>query len=134
MPQDIQELLRSLSDVMFPAEPDTAVLLDSVGYDGDSPLHVVAWRNDLEAVELLISAGANVNAPGEMNETPLHVAVHQGNARMVRAMLLAGAQVDLRSEFGETPMEDAIGQGGEMAALFADAPPPNNSLERTRGR
>jgi ankyrin repeat protein len=90
MPQDIQKLLRSLSDVMFPSDPDTPVRVDSVGYDGDTPLHVVAWRNDLDAVLLLIDAGADVNAKGEMDETPLHIAVHHGNPRMVQAMLRAG--------------------------------------------
>ena len=134
MPQDAQELLRSLSDVMFPANPDTPVQIDSVGYDGDTPLHVVAWRNDVEAVQLLVDAGADVNAIGEMDETPLHVAIRQKNSRMVQVMLRAGARVDIRSEFGETPKEAAILLGGEIAALFADATPPNKSLERTRGR
>lgn len=134
MPQDTQELLRSLSDVMFPSAPDTPVQLDSVGYDGDTPLHVVAWRNDLEAVQLLIDAGADVNATGEMDETPLHIAVRHGNARMVQAMLRVGAQADIRSEFGDTPRERAVLQGGEIAALFGDATPPNTSLKRTRER
>lgn len=121
MPRDTQELLRSLSDVMFPSAPDTPVRLDSVGYDGDTPLHVVACRNDLEAVQLLIEAGADVNAKGEMDETPLHIAVEHGNVQMVQAMLRAGARTDTRSEFGGTPMERALSQGGEMAALFIGA-------------
>jgi uncharacterized protein len=132
MPREIDELLRSLSDVMFPAEPETSVKIDSVGYDGDTPLHVVAWRDDLAGVKLLIRAGADVNARGEMRETPLHVAVQQENAPMVQVMLEAGAQTDICSELGETPQSLAAIQGGEIAKLFVGAPPPNTSLERTR--
>jgi ankyrin repeat protein len=118
MTQDTKQLLRSLSDVMFPSAPDTPVQIDSVGYDGDTPLHLVAWRNDLEAVRLLIDAGADVNARGEMDETPLHIAVHHGNVQMVQVLLRAGARADIRSEFGDTPKERASLQGGQVAALF----------------
>ena len=75
----------------------------------------MAWRNDLEAVRILIAAGADVNAKGEMDETPLHIAVHQSNRAMVSALLEAGARDDIRSEFGDTPRERA---GAELAALF----------------
>jgi ankyrin repeat protein len=79
----------------------------------------MAWRNDLEAVEILISAGANVNAIGDMGETPLHVAISNQNPEMVAALLRAGARDDIRSEFGSTPREKAARLGDVMAALFA---------------
>jgi len=103
---------------MFPAEPERCPTIVSVGYDGDSPLHVVAWRNNLEAVQVLIDAGANVNAQGEMDETPLHVAVRQRNVLMVAAMLDAGARPDIRSKFGDTPKELALQGDGSVAKLF----------------
>jgi len=118
VPRSLQEVLQSISDVMFPADPERCPTIDSVGYDGDSPLHVVAWRNDLDAVQVLIDAGANVNAQGEMNETPLHVAVRQRHVLMVSAMLDAGARPDIRSEFGDTPKELALQEGGSVARLF----------------
>jgi ankyrin repeat protein len=132
MPQDMQELLRTLSNVMFPAEPDTPVRIDSVGYDGETPLHILAWRDDLCGVQLLVAAGADVNAIGEMGETPLHAAIHQGNTAMIQTMLRAGARTDIKSELGETPHELAKEYGGEIAALFVSATPPNTSFERTR--
>lgn len=36
-------------------------------------------RKDRYAVDLLIAAGADVNAVGDMGETPLHVALRQNN-------------------------------------------------------
>jgi uncharacterized protein len=103
---------------MFPSDPERCPALDSVGYDGDSPLHVLVWRNDLEGVQVLIEAGANINATGEMDETPLHIAVTQQNVSMARALLEAGARDDVRCEFGDTPRERALQQGGPTASLF----------------
>ena len=118
MARSLQDVLRSVSDTMFPSEPERCANIDSVGYDGDSPLHVAAWRNDLEAVRILIGAGANVNAQGEMDETPLHVAVRQRNVLMMSALLDAGARTDIRSEFGDSPEELARQEGGSTAKLF----------------
>ena len=74
----LEEILASTSDTLFPAELGEApVAIDSADCDGDTPLHVMVWRKDRYAVDLLIEAGANVNAVGDMSETPLHVAVGQ---------------------------------------------------------
>ena len=97
----LDEVLASTSDVVFPAEAGRQkVELNSRCCDGDTPLHVVAWRNDFEAAQVLVSAGADVNAIGEMGETPLHVAVHNENGKMARLFLDAGGRTDIRGEFG----------------------------------
>jgi ankyrin repeat protein len=115
-------VLQSISDVLFPSDPERLVAIDSVGYDGDTPLHVVAWRNDLEAVQVLIRAGADLNAMGEMDETPLHIAIRQENVPMALAMLEAGARDDIRCEFGDTARERALRQGGALVNLFGESP------------
>jgi len=104
---------------MFPAElGERAVAIDSIGVGGDTPLHVMAWRNDVEGVEILIRAGADVNAKGEMDETPLHIAVTQRNIPMIQVMLKAGARTDIRCEFGDTPRERAAGYGEAFESIF----------------
>ncbi len=119
MKRSLQAVLQSIADVLYPADFETRkVTIDSVGDDGDTPLHVLAWRNDLEAVEILLGAGANASVKGEMDETPLHIAVTQKNLAMVAAMLKIGARDDIRCEFGDTPRERAIEQGDPLASLF----------------
>lgn len=117
--ESLDDVLKSLSDVLFPADlGDHPVAIDSHGYDGDTPLHVLAWRNDLERAEILVRAGADVNAVGEMDETPLHVVLTQRNPGMIQLLLRAGARGDLRCEFGDTPQERAFAMGEEYANLF----------------
>jgi ankyrin repeat protein len=117
MSRSLQEVLQSTSDTLFPAELGEApVTLQSTDCDGDTPLHVLAWRGDTEGALLLIRNGADVNAVGDMGETPLHVALSQGNRLLVAALIAAGARTDIRSEFGQTPAERAKELGMELSA------------------
>ncbi len=115
----LDEVLASISDALFPEMLGEAeVKIDSVGSDGDTPLHIAVWRNDLHAVKVLIAAGANVDAMGDMGETPLHVAIGQKNISIVEALLEAGVRTGLRSEFDQTAIERAEKTGGEIAKLL----------------
>ena len=59
-----------------------------------------------QIVEMLLGAGADVNAADEHGNTPLHTAVagDWANATAVRTLLRAGALVDLPNADGEAPM------------------------------
>ncbi len=50
-------------------------LIGNIGY---TPLHVAAWRNHPEAVELLLAAGADPDVPCEAGKTPLAIAEENG--------------------------------------------------------
>ena len=71
---------------------------------GDSPLHIVSNWGDCEAIEVLISAGADIDAKGESGFTPLHCAVEQNKPAAVLKLLYLGAKV-LKNDDGETPLE-----------------------------
>lgn len=115
----LEEILASTSDVLFPAEMgERVVFISSTDCDGDTPLHVMVWRDDAYAVKVLLAAGANPNAVGDMGETPLHVAVSKENFAIAEALLRAGAKANIRSDFNETAKERAIHKGGELAKLF----------------
>ena len=125
----LQEVLRYAAEHFFPSEDEPAsISIDTRGPDGDTPLHLFAWRSDVESAKVLIEAGANVNAPGDMSTTPLHVALSQQCEPMVLLLLAAGAEVNIRSEFNETPQEAAQRIGGRFAEIFANRKSRRNAV------
>lgn len=117
--ETFEEMLASCSDTLFPAEMGmAAVTLDSRDVDGDTPLHVMLWRNNTYAVLRFIEAGADVNAVGDMSETPLHVALRQQNLVAVEALLKSGADVSCVDEFGQSPRDLADQVKGDVRRLF----------------
>ncbi len=110
--QTLAEVLASVSDTLFPADfGEHPVALDSRGSNDDTPLHVLLWREDADGVAVLIAAGADVNAAGDMGKTPLHVALWTRDRPLVEALLRAGARTDVRSEFGFTAADKAADLG-----------------------
>ncbi len=83
--------------------------------DGRAALHWVAATNP-RSVQLLIDAGADVNAraPAATDNTPLHQAA--GNADSTRRLLAAGADPTLTNANGDTPLDLAERSGAEDVA------------------
>lgn len=102
-----------------------ALMLDNGGnpsaVSGRGTLHWVAGHN-LEAVRLLIDAGADVNmrAPGAMNNTPLH---HAAIRPEITALLLeAGADPTLQNDSEDLPVNLAENNDAqEVVALLRAA-------------
>lgn len=102
-PATLAEILASASDVLFPEFLGEKVIeVNSRSASDDTPLHVMAWRQDSASASVLIAAGADVNAVGDMGETPLHVAMRVRDWTLAAMLVRAGARTDIRSEFGET--------------------------------
>jgi hypothetical protein len=134
----LRELLQSTSDVLFPADMgERRVELDSRDSDGDTPLHVLLWRRDVQGARELIAAGADTTAAGDMDDTPLHVALRLELADAVAMLLAAGADPDAHNCFGDTPRAMAYKRGGAVADCFRTAgldpplpsPPPVDAPE-----
>ena len=122
MPRSVEDALESVADVMFPAELVAPPFgIDTRTPEGDTPLHILAWRRDAEGARVILAAGADPNAVGDMGQTPLHVAIRQGDAEFVRLLLDARASVSAVSEFGRTPLEEAEAVGGVIADIVRDA-------------
>jgi ankyrin repeat protein len=81
-----------------------------------SALHWAAHRNDLAAVERLLSEGADPNAVNRFGVTPLHEAATVGNAAMLEALLDAGGDANAAFGEGETVLMTAA-RAGDTASV-----------------
>jgi ankyrin repeat protein len=120
-----QFLLRS-SDSLFPdlthaPNPQT---VRSRSSDGDTPLHIAALWGDRHAARILLEAGADIDAKGDMGCTPLYFSVMGSYVQVAELLLQRGADPDVESELGFSPRSLAAQKGDKaMAALFRDVRP-----------
>jgi len=106
MNPSVQEILKRFSDLPdFLGVPLTDVHVR--GSFGNTPLHVAAVQGDMEAVRLLIDAGADLNSQGEHGYTPLHEAVEQGHFEVADLLIKSGSDPKKSNVDGETPFDIA---------------------------
>lgn len=68
-------------------------------------LHIALSQEQYAVAELLVAAGADVDAPAaKQTVTPLHVAVREGNEACVQFLLSHGASTAARGPGGRTPL------------------------------
>lgn len=73
--------------------------------DSNTALHLAVRSKDIETIEYLISAGANIEAVDGHSKTPLHVAAENGYAQVVMTLLKHNANVEAAtSYFKMTPL------------------------------
>jgi len=78
---------------------------------GRTPLHSAALGGSLEAIELLLRRGANMNATAAGGGTPLHYAARYGKVEAASLLLSRGADHTARDRSGDTPLDDALKRG-----------------------
>ncbi|KAL9596443.1 MAG: hypothetical protein Q9219_005793 [cf. Caloplaca sp. 3 TL-2023] len=61
---------------------------------GKTALHAAAYRGHKEMLQILIAAGADLEATGTDGQTPLYLAAKQKQEHIVEALLKAGAQLE----------------------------------------
>ena len=74
-------------------------------------MHWAVRGDDLDTVQLLIKAGANVSAANRYGITPLSLAATNGNPAIARALLKAGANPNAPGPDGETVLMTAARAG-----------------------
>jgi ankyrin repeat protein len=79
--------------------------------DGTTALAWAAQQDDVETADLLIRAGAKVDAANDYGATPLWMACANGNAAMIETLLKAGADPSTHVLSGETALMTAAEAG-----------------------
>jgi ankyrin repeat protein len=86
--------------------------------DGMSALHWAAERGSAELTEMLLYAGATVDAVTRIGKyTPLHIASRNGQAQVVSAVLSAGADVGARTDPGGTTALHLAATAGDASVI-----------------
>jgi F-type H+/Na+-transporting ATPase subunit beta len=102
---------------------------------GYTALHYATGIGDQRLVDILLTTGADVNAPSKQNfATPLHVAVQQQRPELVKQLLAAGANVGAANYNGQSALHFAAYRGNQAitaALLEAGASP---ALKDASGR
>jgi uncharacterized protein len=80
------------------------------------PLHSTVANRHMAIAEILLEAGAEVNARQEAGVTPLHEAAANGQTEMVRLLLRYGADPNLAKEDGKTSLDLALDNGHPATA------------------
>jgi len=85
---------------------------------GDAPLHHAALQGRVEAVSVLLAAGADMHARNHRGHTPLHLGALSGDSQIVELLVSGGADVNARSNSGDTPLHMAVLGNHESIAQF----------------
>jgi ankyrin repeat protein len=93
--------------------PDTncyadARIPDGTIYNRITPLWLAVLRGHYHLIDILIKAGANINALSGEGKALLHKVAGEGRIYLVRQLVRLGADVDLRGTMGETPLMYAV--------------------------
>ena len=84
--------------------PDT---INTPNHSGYTPLLIAGYRNQLEAVKVLLELGAKVNVLSEEG-TVLTAACYKSNIELVKILLEQHADVNSKNNAGTTPLMFAI--------------------------
>ena len=69
---------------------------------------VLFQSENLEIIDILLKAGANINGDGEQSEIPLSTALKGTNKEVIEYLINHGADVSLKNKYKNTPLHYAV--------------------------
>ncbi|WMT84150.1 ankyrin repeat domain-containing protein [Wolbachia endosymbiont of Listronotus oregonensis] len=90
---------------------EESVDVNSTDENGWTPLHLAAWKGQLDNARLLIEKGADINAENIFGRKPVHVAAESNNTNIIEFFLSKGMNVDDTDRYGRTPLYCASWNG-----------------------
>jgi ankyrin repeat protein len=85
--------------------------VDEKAPDGNTALHMAVSKGCLQATELLISYGADLNSLNKQGDTPINYAILNEQSKVVMLLLEKGANLNLPNRYGTTPAMRAEKRG-----------------------
>ncbi len=77
---------------------------------GNTPVHTAVWHNRMDVVQVLVKAGANIDAKNAEGITALHEAAGCLSPETVRAIIDHGADVEILDSEHHSPLWHALEQ------------------------
>jgi hypothetical protein len=117
----------------FPDGPRIAAVLLAAGADidarttgrpGETPLHWAASTDDLDVAEVLVEAGADLEAPNGSIGSPLANAIGYGCWHVARLLVARGARVDELWQAAAMGMLSRVEELLAAGAMRRQAPEP----------
>lgn len=116
-------MTRSFEEIRsaYDDNPDAASLVDPAARnsEGDTLLHLAAFRGSEDDVRELVALGSVINARGDHGMTALHYAAISGHTDVAEALLSLGADRSLPDDFGQSAAKVAtLGSHPKLADLL----------------
>ncbi len=103
--KNVVDVLERVWGVVEFEDCEEAPKVDSVGIFGNTPLKIVISWGDIDAVNLLIEAGADINVLLEDGNTPLHYSILMSEFKIARILVKHGANQEMKNDEGRLPKE-----------------------------
>lgn len=81
--------------------------INTRNYKGNSILHHLVKKFDIEQIKLFSSYGADVNLKNDKNEIPLFKAIRKSSIKIVKPLIEHGSDVIAKNKSQETPLHQA---------------------------
>jgi ankyrin repeat protein len=126
----MRDASKRLGPIVFVAFATVVAVVVTSNAAGKSDVADAAMRGDTAAVQKLIAAKADVNAPQNDGATALHWAVYRNDREMVGLLVRAGANPKAANREGSTPLWLAgiSGNASIIAALLEAGADANEKL------